>query len=278
MTTLDIRNQLAGTATKSSCRSILCWGSAGSGKSSLAVNLSFELAHNGWRVCLIDADTYHPSLAALLGITQSNGGLASCLRLVRQGRFDEAERVRLVKEVSFSQNAISVIAGIPSQTRWSEIDPQALAGLAQSLSEHFDFLIWDVASYNQPGLICTESGKDRNQATSYLLQESDLVLATFLADAAGLNRFLFDLREVGRQVWPVANRLRSSALGRNPQGQLRSILSKTSNVSLFGEISEDEGFDIMLRTTRPLLLQGRSSKALLEIRKLAQEITMALSE
>lgn len=278
MTTLDLRNQIELPATATAAKSILCWGSAGSGKTSLAVNLSFELANNGWRVCLIDADTYHPSVAALLGITQNSGGLAAFLRLIRQDRLDQAEYDRLIEEVRFSSSGLSVITGIPSQTRWSEIDPQALQALIERLSSRFDFLVWDAASYTQTGLLCAESGRDRNQATAFLLGQADLVLAMFLSDPVGLNRFLFDLREVGREVWPVANRLRSSVLGRNPQGQIRSVLSKTANLTLAGEIVEDEGFDNLLQSTKPLLLQNRASKALQGIRKLSQEITAALGE
>lgn len=278
MTVLDFRKEAVLPAISTKAKSILCWGSAGSGKSSLAVNLSFELANNGWRVCLIDADTYHPSVAALLGITQSNGGLAAILRLLRQDRFDDNEYERLIQEVSFSQNKISIVTGIPAQTRWSEIDPPTLNLLIQNLADRFDFLVWDVASYSQTGLICGETGKDRNQATAFLLSQADLVLASFLADPVGLNRFLFDLREVGREVWPVANRLRSSVLGRNPHGQIKSILSKTANLSLAADIAEDEGFDIMLQSTKPLLLQNRASKAQQGVRRLAQEIAAALGE
>lgn len=278
MTSLDFRRQLELPVATASTKNILCWGSSGSGKTSLAVNLGFELANHGWRVCLIDADTYHPAVAAVLGMTQSNGGLAAVLRMIRQGRFDQVEFERLVEKVSFAQQDISVITGVLSLSRWSEIDPQALLGLVEALSEKFDFLIWDVASYSQTGLLCAESGRERNQATAFLLSQADLVLATFLADPVGLNRFLFDLREVGREVWPVANRLRSSVLGRNPQGQIRGILAKTANLSLAGEIAEDEGFDFMLQSTKPLLLQNRASKALQGIRKLAQEVTTALGE
>lgn len=278
MTSLDFRRQLELPVTTASMKNILCWGSSGSGKTSLAVNLGFELANNGWRVCLIDADTYHPAVAAVLGMTQSNGGLAAVLRMIRQGRFDQVEFERLVEKVSFAQQDISVITGVLSPSRWSEIDPHALLGLVEALREKFDLLIWDAASYSQTGLLCAESGRERNQTTAFLLSQADLVLATFLADPVGLNRFLFDLREVGREVWPVANRLRTSVLGRNPQGQIRGILAKTANLSLAGEIAEDEGFDFMLQSTKPLLLQNRASKALQGIRKLAQEITTALGE
>lgn len=278
MTVLDFRKEVDLPATSTKAKSILCWGSAGSGKSSLAVNLAFELANNGWRACLIDADTYHPSVAALLGMTQANGGLAAILRLLRQERFDDNEYQRLVQEISFSQTKISIVTGIPAHTRWPEVDPPALNLLLQNFAGRFDFLVWDAASYTQTGLMCGESGRDRNQATAFLLSRADLVLATFLADPVGLNRFLFDLREVGREVWPVANRLRSAALGRNPQGQVRSILSKTANLILAGEIAEDEGFDIMLQSTKPLLLQNRASKAQQGIRRLAQEIAAGLGE
>lgn len=278
MTTLDLRNQVELPAAVKEAKSILCWGSAGSGKTSLAANLSFELASNGWRVCLIDADTYHPSVAALLGMTQTSGGLAAVLRLIRLTRFNEADYERLIQKVKFSNSSVSVITGVPSQTRWSEIDPNALQGLIEALSDRFDFLIWDAASYTQTGLICADSGRERNQATAFLLSRADLVLATFLSDPVGLNRFLFDLRDVGKAVWPVATRLRSSALGRNPQGQIRNVLSKAANLTLAGEIVEDEGFDNMLQSTKPLLLQNRASKALQGIRKLAQEITAALGE
>ncbi len=278
MTDLDIRNRSLVTSITQTTKNIVSWGSVGSGKSSIAVNVSFELAASGWQVCLIDADTYHPSLAALMGVTEAGGGLAACLRLIRQGRFTELEFDRLGKKIEFSNHSIWLLTGVPSPARWAEVDAATLQGLVSHLSGRFDFLIWDVATHLEAGLISADSGRDRNQATQYLLSSADLVLASFLADPVGINRFLFDLREVGQQVWPIANRVRSSVLGRNPQSQLRNILSRAAGLSLFGEIAEDEGFDLLLQSTRPLQLQGRSSKAQQAVRKLAQEIVVALGE
>ncbi len=278
MTSLDIRNKLATPTATQKTKNIVSWGSVGSGKSSLAVNLSFELAASGWQVCLIDADTYHPSLAALMGVTEAGGGLAGCLRLIRQGRFTDLEFERLGKKIEFSTHSIWLLTGLPSPARWAEVDAPTLQGLISHLSGQFDFLIWDVATHLEAGLISADSGRDRNQATQFLLTSADLVLASFLADPVGINRFLFDLREVGKPVWPIANRVRSSILGRNPQSQLRSILSRAAGLTLAGEIAEDEGFDILLQSTKPLQLQGRSSKAQQGIRKLAQEIVVAVGE
>jgi len=278
MTVIEQRKDLVAVRSSQKARNIVCWGSAGSGKSSVAVNLSFELASKGWRVCLIDADTYHPSVAALLGITQVSGGLAACLRLSKQNRFHSEEFERLVQQVEFPHSSLRVVTGLTSPSRWPEVEPTALQSLTEHFSEKFDYLIWDVASYCEVGLISAESGRDRNQATQHLLASADITLALFLADPVGINRLLFDLREVGREVWPVANRVRRSVLGRNPSNQLNTVLTRAAQQSLTGEIWEDEGFDIMLQSTRPLQLQGRPSKAQQGIRKLAQDISIALEE
>jgi hypothetical protein len=278
MTILDKESGSRILARQGQARSIVCWGSSGSGKSSISLNLAYELASSGWRVCLIDADTYHPSLAALLGITQTPGGLAACLRLSRQNRLGSEDFERLVQKIEFPECSFRVITGLTSPNRWAEVDSLAIQNLAENLQSEFDLLIWDVASYCEIGLISADSGRDRNQATQHLLATADIALAFFLADPVGINRFLFDLREVGREVWPVANRIRGSVLGRNPTSQLKSILARAAQLSLAGEIWEDEGFDIMLQSTRPLQLQGRASKAQQGIRRLAQEISVAVGE
>jgi hypothetical protein len=278
MTILDKESESRILARQGQARSIVCWGSSGSGKSSIALNLAYELASSGWRVCLIDADTYHPSLAAWLGITQTPGGLAACLRLSRQNRLGSEDFERLVQKIEFPECSFRVITGLTSPNRWAEVDSLAIQNLAENLQSEFDLLIWDVASYCEIGLISADSGRDRNQATQHLLATADIALAFFLADPVGINRFLFDLREVGREVWPVANRIRGSVLGRNPTSQLKSILARAAQLSLAGEIWEDEGFDIMLQSTRPLQLQGRASKAQQGIRRLAQEISVAVGE
>ncbi len=279
MTAIDLRREfdsLVATERTYSSRSIACWGSAGSGKSVIALNLAFEIAAAGFRVCLVDADTYHPSLAALLGITSPTGGITALLRLARQDRLSREEFDRLSHRVEFSGGNLSVVSGLTAPGRWAEVDPEGLELLTKYLSGSFDFLVWDMASFLQTGLIDSVTGKDRNQASNHILSNSDIILASFLADPVGVNRFLFDMREVGGKVWPIANRVRQSVLGRNPVGQLQSVLAKTAGLTLRGEIWEDQGFDHLLQTTRPLCLQGKSSKAQQTLRNLAVQIIKEL--
>jgi MinD-like ATPase involved in chromosome partitioning or flagellar assembly len=279
MTAIDLRSALdysLETSKTFRAKSVVCWGSVGSGKTSIAVNLSFELANLGHRVCLIDADTYHPSVAALLALTSPGGALTAILRLARQQRLSNEEFARLSKKIDFAGGSVWVIPGINALARWSEVDDISLAALSQELGKKFDILIFDVATHTQSGLVDALSGKERNQATNHLLSSADIVLANFLADPVGVNRFLFDLRSAGREVLPVANRVRPGVIGRNPVGQLKGILEQTTEQKLFSDISEDEGFDVLLQSTRPLLLQGRSSKAQQGLRKLAKEIVSLL--
>ena len=279
MTAIDLRSEFEyslETSRTFQAKSVVCWGSAGSGKTSLAVNLSFELASLGHRVCLIDADTYHPSVAALLAFTSPGGALTAALRLARQQRLTHEEFVRLSRKIDFAGGSLWVISGINSLARWSEVDELSLVALAMELGKKFDILLFDVATHTQSGLIDALSGKERNQATNHLLSSADVALASFLADPVGVNRFLFDLRSAGREVFAIANRVRPGVIGRNPVGQLRSILERTAGLKLFSEIWEDDGFDVLLQSTRPLMLQGKSSKAQLAIRNLAREIVVHL--
>jgi MinD-like ATPase involved in chromosome partitioning or flagellar assembly len=253
-------------------RNIVCWGSSGSGKSSLAVNLACELADMGQLVLLVDGDSYQPSLAAMLAINSPGPGITAALRLVRAGRFDFAELERLGHKIELNQKSLRLISGMNNPARWSELDSSALAAFTSQVAAWFDFVVWDIASHLESGVVGGELGAERNAASNTIIGLADSVLATFLADPVGINRFLFDIRCIGRDYIPIANRVRSSVLGRQPERQLRDALFQLARVKLNFEIPEDQGFDEMLKNVRPLMLQSNRSKARETIRQLAQEL------
>jgi len=133
-------------------------------------------------------------------------------------------------------------------------------------------VVWDVASYLDPEVSGGVLEQRRNQAALSLLGLADEVVGIFQADPVGINRFLFDVRLVGRDIHPVANRVRTQALGRNPERQIRDTLYELAKIEVAHLIPEDEGFDQQLRTTTPLIAQGGKSKARERIRQLAQEL------
>lgn len=271
MTMLEMDRPLGSVSNRTTAMTIACWGSAGSGKSTVGANLAFELAALGLRVVLVDADTYNPSLSALLGITDPGPGLTACLRLARQGRFDEGQFDRLSHFVQFEKDQLWLIPGLNSLSRWAEVAPGELAALKEVLSVSFEVIVWDVAPYLDADVLGFESGSRRNQAANHLVTDSDLCLALFMADPVGVNRFFFDIRNIGREVWPIANRVRTSVLGRAPRAQLAKTLRDVTQLELVGAIEEDAGFDEMLKSTRPLLLQGKSA-ARREVRRIASLI------
>ena len=257
---------------------IVCWGSSGSGKSSIATNLAFELALMGKKVFLVDADSYHPSIAALLGLVDSGAGIAACLRLCRKGRLTEEDLSRLSQQIIFDDRSIGVVTGIPSLSRWPELDAEVLSDFASFLTKTCDIVVWDVASYLELSLYGSDSSTGRNEATNTLLELADLTIGLFLADPVGVNRFLFDCKVVAGEFWPVANRVRNSVLGRKPESEVSKVLMEVAGISPVESIREDPGFDTMLANAKPLRFQGRGSKAQDAIARLAKKACEYLEE
>ena len=279
MTLIDFRVPQSAVSDVSELgKHIVCWGSSGSGKSSIATNLAFDLALSGKKIFLVDGDSYHPSIAALLGLVDSGAGIAACLRLCRKGRLTEDDLSRLSQQIEFDDRSIGVVTGIPSLSRWPELDAESLSDFARFLAKNCDIVVWDVASYLELSLYGPESSTGRNEATNTLLELADLTIGLFLADPVGVNRFLFDCKVAAKEFWPVANRVRNSVLGRKPESEVSKVLLEVAGINLVESIREDPGFDTMLATAKPLRFQGRGSKAQDAIARLAKKASEYLEE
>jgi len=271
---LNATDTASATTGHSTSKLIAVWGSSGSGKSLLATNLAFELASLGKRVLLIDADTYNPSQSAALGITEPGPGVLAALRLGRQGRLNLAELERLSHELEFQKHSLRFLPGVSAQMRWSDFDEVALDELVTQARASFDVTVVDVASWLEPGIYVPQSSVSRNQATSRFIDQADLVLGCFTADAVGVNRFLWDLRMVSFDYWPIANRVRHQALGLAPERQLKDAIFKLARKELNHLLPQDPAaVDNALQRAQPLLVAAASSKLREAIRRLAIDAT-----
>ncbi len=271
---LNATDTALATTGHSTSKLIAVWGSSGSGKSLLATNLAFELASLGKRALLIDADTYNPSQSAALGITEPGPGVLAALRLGRQGRLNLAELERLSHELEFQKHSLRFLPGVSAQMRWSDFDEVALDELVTQARASFDVTVVDVASWLEPGIYVPQSSVSRNQATSRFIEQADLVLGCFTADAVGVNRFLWDLRMVGFDYWPIANRVRYQALGLAPERQLKDAIFKLARKELNHLLPQDSAaVDSALQRAQPLLVAAASSKLREAIRRLAIDAT-----
>ena len=256
-----------------SAKVIAVWGSAGSGKTTLAINMGFELSSMDLKVLIIDADSYRPSIAASLGLTEPGPGITAVLRLARTTRLSIEEIERLTEEIEFGKKSLRVLTGLNAPSRWPELDPESLSGLIEFSRAHFDIILIDVAGELEEGLVSASSEVGRNSSARAIIENADLALGVFAADPVGLNRFLWDCRNADFEFWPVANRVRASTIGKNPDRQLKDTMHRLARLEIKAVIAEDaQAVDLSLLKAQPLCLCAKNSKARESIRLLSLDV------
>ena len=252
---------------------IAVWGSAGSGKTTLAVNIGFELSSMDLRVLIIDADSYRPSVAACLGLTEPGPGITAMLRLARTSRLSVDELHRLTEEIQFGKKSLRVLTGLNAPSRWPELDSDSIATLIQFTKEHFDVGVIDVSAELEQGLVSSGSEIPRNSSTRVIIDQADFALGLFAADPVGLNRFLWDCRNADFEFWPIANRVRASTIGKNPDRRLRDTMHRLARLELRAVVAEDaHATDLSLLKAQPLYLCAKNSKTRESIRLLSLDL------
>jgi MinD-like ATPase involved in chromosome partitioning or flagellar assembly len=211
-------------------RIIAVWGPAGApGRTLVAANIAGELAAEGQSVLLVDADSYGASVAALLGLLDEAAGLAQACRLADQGLLDADALLRIATTVATKAGTFRVLTGITRADRWTELRAAALTLVLDRAREIADVTVVDTG-------FCLEADDElgfdsgaprRNAATLRSLELADTVFAVGAADSIGVPRLvrgLAELRAAVPQAAPqvVMNKVRSSAVGRSPERQLRA--------------------------------------------------------
>ena len=248
------------------------WSAPGSpGRTTLACSIAAELVESGKRVLLIDTDTQAPSIDVMLGLNDHPAGIAAAFRLVNQQRFDLEQLQRLSVVLELSGEVLTVMTGLSSSSRWPELNSDAMAGLIQTASEDFDFILLDLAPGIEAQLRAPHSMVERNEITRWSLQNSNLVIAVCGADPVSVARHLdamsslTDLQPVG-EVLTLVNRLRSSVLGNSAKTQIAETLARLGQLEVAGFIPDDPAAaDAATKASLPLALGKRSSQARLAI-------------
>lgn len=211
-------------------RIIAVWGPAGApGRTLVAANIAGELAAEGQSVLLVDADSYGASVAALLGLLDEAAGLAQACRLADQGLLDAEALLRIATTVATKAGTFRVLTGITRADRWTELRAAALTLVLERAREIADVTVVDTG-------FCLEADDElgfdsgaprRNAATLRSLELADTVFAVGAADSIGVPRLVRGLAELQTAVPQAApqvvmNKVRTSAVGRSPERQLRA--------------------------------------------------------
>jgi Mrp family chromosome partitioning ATPase len=208
---------------------IAVWGPAGSpGRTFVAANIAGELAATGKTVLLVDADSYSASVAGVLGLLDEAAGLAQACRLADQGLLDGDALRRVATPVATKAGTFLVLTGITRADRWTELRAAALSLVLDRAREIADVTVIDTG-------FCLEADEElsfdtmaprRNAATLRSLEVADTVFAVGAADSIGVPRLVRGLAQLEAavpQATPrvVLNKVRSAAVGRSPERQLR---------------------------------------------------------
>ena len=218
------------------------WGPIGSpGRTLVAVNIAAELAAEGKSVLLVDADTYGASVAGVLGLLDESAGIAQACRLADQGNLDRDALRRIAAPVFLKSGQLRVLTGITRADRWIELRATSLSTVLTMARSIADVVVVDAG-------FCLEADEElsfdtlaprRNAATLRSLEMADRIFAIGSADAVGLPRIVRALSELVEAVphaapTVVLNKVRTSAVGRSPESQLREAWERYASAFPLG--------------------------------------------
>ena len=232
---------------------IAVWGPMGApGRTTIALGVAEALADDGARVCLVDADTYGPSVAMALGLVEETSGLSLACRSAEAGSLSPAALASLTMTMTASQDGRwRVLGGIARVDRWADLGSAGLDRLWPVARAAFDVVVVDtgfcVESDDSPGAW----GRQRNAAARSALAQADHVLAVADDSALGATRLLSAWPQVGALVPGVPTTVvRNRADGRG--GQWRSLVDDRVAAHRIVDVPHDP------RTLRACWSTGRS--------------------
>lgn len=245
--------------------------SGGVGRSVLAINLAFELAALGHRVCLLELDHRLPSIHEYFGLPQKQASVVAGMRLLRQERLDEGKLAELCIRLVARGAALDYLSGFGLPI--NNIDFGILERFVELVHEKYDFVVVDSAAWVPKVGSAGAAAEMRSMA----LRKATKRLLVVPADQVGLARladYAADLEVAGiGQLDILLNRAVVSNTGRLVASrtipQLQKAIRDVSALPLTDVVLEDRAFDEAASRGLPLRQIGQKSKALAVIADLA---------
>ena len=177
-------------------RLIAVWGPAGApGRSTIAIELSAELARKRLRICTVDADTHAPALAMRLGVLDDVSGLIVACRHADNGSLATRS---LLSTTRLIDDRWYLLTGLGRSERWPDLRPAALERLWTICCKTFDATVVDIGSCleTSPAQALPGLAVERNAAALSALTRADGVLVVARPDALSVARLISGLPHV----------------------------------------------------------------------------------
>ena len=220
------------------------------GRTTAVKEIGWQLSKLGSKTCLVDSDTYGPSLDQELGFEPNQNGLLELCRSIERKNALIQTHFELLPEVSEN---LTLVAGLPRISRWTDLRVSTLRQLWRKSRETFDVVIADVGAVLElDHSLMHETSLPRRHAASLTALEAAAV--TFIcarADSVGITRLvrgylefheLFANSEVHVLLWGIVNDAQSK--------DVRAAVSRHTGIESIFETSYD--FEI----TRKALQHG----------------------
>ena len=209
------------------------------GRTTAVKEIGWQLSKMGAKTCMVDSDTYGPSLDQELGFEPNQNGLLELCRSIER-KPDSIETHFDLLPVAADN--LSLVAGLPRISRWTDLRVSTLRELWRKSRGTFDVVIADVGAVLEidHGLIHETSLPRRHAASLTALESAEVTLICARADSVGIARLvrgylefheLFARSEVHVLLWGITSEAQSK--------DVRAAVSRHTGIESIYETAHD---------------------------------------
>ncbi|HEV8023735.1 MAG TPA: hypothetical protein VGP37_02475 [Candidatus Nanopelagicales bacterium] len=245
------------------------------GRTTVALGLAEAWAQAGERVCLIDADTIAPSLAATVGITEDVSGLLLAARYADQGALDARSLGSSCRKLT---ERLWVLTGIGSPDRWNTARASALDRIWAACAQHFDQVVVDAGTLLDTPAVDDPfaTGQERDTATVSALRASDLTVVVTRPEPVAILRLIHQLPAITKSIDSSTIRVlvnRASKADKSAAKRVADALLDAGMPLPVEQLREDSGVQACVRKGALLSEVSATMRLRRSFTRLARDLT-----